>query len=92
MVNIEDQGKWALDIDGGFCKIAYVEPGTNLVILVSMRGELFFQSRDVVYAVELDPAGNQDYKKAFENLMNNLCEKERKRYLMIQIQKKEKNK
>lgn len=90
MVTIEDQGKWAIDIDGGLCKIAYVEPGTNLVILVSMKGELFFQSRDMVSVEELDPAGNQDYKRAFENLMDKLCEKERKRYLVMEIQRKEK--
>lgn len=85
MIRIEDQGKWAEDIDGTLCKIAYVEPGRNLVILVSMYGELFFQSRDVVSVVEIDPASNQDYKKAFENLMNQLCEKERKRYLRMKI-------
>jgi hypothetical protein len=92
MVNNEDQGKWAQDIDGWPCKIAYVEPGTNLVILISMRGELFFQSRDVISVVEMDPAGNQDYKKAFENLMNSICEKERKRYLEMDKQRKEKTK
>lgn len=89
MINNEDQGKWARDINGELCKIAFVSQDSNFVILVSITGALFFQSKDVIDLCEFNIP---DYKVAFENLISNICEKERKRYLEMDRQRKEKRK